>query len=386
MVVLQPMLIHYGATNTQIGLVQGTLIATLPGMVLAPWLTRRFPYKKLLVFVSDSLYLLPIALIGALICLDGLSQRLIPPATMVIAVVWLMLAGQVAAGFGGLPNQEFFSACIPMHLRGRLAGFSAGIGGLLGLAGGGIAAWTLQHLEKPLAYGVLLLLAWFLCQLADSAVLLAREPRTPVESSPPPWGKAMWHSVLNDHHFLRVAATVVIISPLITQLAVFASVFAFRGLKLEPTMAAWIGMTAAIARLTLSPAAGWLTDHWGAKPSLLLWSGISAIGFGTLAAIPSTASVFTAAAVAAVAGSGFSGAMNALTSGIPAPEHRSGHFTLLGLAMVASNALLPVLAGVMFDHVSFPIGFAALASICVACTALAHRLLKPISNHAADFH
>ena len=35
-------------------------------------------------------------------------------------------AGQIAAGFGGLPSQEFFAACIPMRLRGRLA--AAGVG------------------------------------------------------------------------------------------------------------------------------------------------------------------------------------------------------------------------------------------------------------------
>jgi Sec-independent protein secretion pathway component TatC len=33
-VVLQPLLVHYGASNTQIGIVQGVLIATLPGMFL----------------------------------------------------------------------------------------------------------------------------------------------------------------------------------------------------------------------------------------------------------------------------------------------------------------------------------------------------------------
>lgn len=385
MVVLQPMLVHYGASNTQIGIVQGVLIATLPGMLASPWVTRRFPRKKHLVFVTDTLYLLPLGVVGILVWLDGTLGGWIAPAVMVSLVMWLMMAGQIAAGFGGLPNQEFFTACIPMRLRGRLAGLSAGIGGLLGLAGGGVAAWLLKVMPKPEAYGALLVLAWLLCQLADSAVLLAREPRTPVEKSPAPWGREMWNSFLSDHAFLRVAATVVVISPLMGQLAVFSSVFAFRSLKLDPQMAAWIGMAAAVSRLTLSPAAGWLTDRWGAKPSLLLWAGMSALGFGGLAVFPHAASVFVAAGIAAVAGSGFSGAMNALTSGLPAPEHRAGHFTLLGFGMIGANSLLPLLVGMMFDRVSYPAGFAILGGLSTLVLVGARALLAPISSRAEDF-
>ncbi|MEI6278679.1 MAG: hypothetical protein WCQ16_04750, partial [Verrucomicrobiae bacterium] len=53
-VVLQPLLVHYGATNVQIGLVQGVLIATLPGMFLSPWITRRFRFKKFYLYVADT--------------------------------------------------------------------------------------------------------------------------------------------------------------------------------------------------------------------------------------------------------------------------------------------------------------------------------------------
>jgi MFS family permease len=264
-VVLQPLLVHYGATNTQIGIVQGVLIATLPGMFLSPWITRRFRHKKVYLFVMDSLYLLPVGLVGAAVWSGGVGGS----AAMVAFIVWMMLAGQVAAGFGGLPNQEFFTACIPMRLRGRLAGVSAGLGGLLGLGAAGFAAWLLDVMPKPQAYGVLLVLAWLLCQLADAAVLLAREPPTPVEASPTPWSAEMWRAFWRDRKFVRVALAVSLISPLLGQLAVFSSVFAFRELGFKAQMAAWLGMTAAGARLALSPVAGWLTDAWGARPALL---------------------------------------------------------------------------------------------------------------------
>jgi MFS family permease len=380
-VVLQPLLVHYGASNTQIGIVQGVLIATLPGMFLSPWITRRFRYKKIYLFVTDSLYLLPVGLVGAAVWagLGGGNEA------MVAFIVWMMLAGQIAAGFGGLPNQEFFTSCIPMRLRGRLAGVSAGLGGVLGLGATGVAAWILEAMPKPQAYGALLVLAWLLCQLADAAVLLAREPPTPVEDSPLPWGREMWRAFSRDTKFLRVTLAVSLISPLLGQLAVFSSVFAFRDLGFKPQMAAWLGMSAAGARLALSPAGGWLTDAWGARRSLMLWAALVGGGFLLLALFPAAPSVFAAAGIAAVAGSGFSGAMNALTSGIPRPENRAGHFTLLGFCMIAANSGGPLLAGWLFDSVSYRSGFAVLALATAVVTALSMWLLRDLSTRPGDY-
>lgn len=379
--VLQPLLVHYGATNVQIGLVQGVLIATLPGMFLSPWITRSFRFKKIYLYVADTLYLLPIGLVGLAVW-TGVSSN--GPA-MVAFIVVMMCAGQVAAGFGGLPNQEFFAACIPMRLRGRMTGVSAGIGGLLGIAGAGAAAWLLVILPKPQGYGALLVLAWLLCQIADTAILFAKEPPTPVERSPSPWGKTMWLAFFRDSKFLRLTLVVCIASPLLGQLAVFASVFAFRELKFEAQMAAWIGMSAAVARLALSPVAGWLTDRWGARNSLLLWPALSATGFFPLAACPGTVAVLAATALAAVAWSGFSGAMNALTCGIPKPENRAGHFTLLGFCMIAANSACPLVIGWMFDRVSYRPGFALLGLAALATSALGAVLLRDLSSRAEDY-
>ena len=380
-VVLQPLLVHYGATNTQIGIVQGVLIATLPGMFLSPWITRGFRRKKVYLFVTDAFYLLPVGLVGATVWAGGAGNA----AAMVAFIVWMMCAGQVAAGFGGLPNQEFFTACIPMRLRGRLAGVSAGLGGLLGLGAAGIAAWGLAVLPSPQGYGALLVLAWFLCQVANAAILFAKEPPTPVEQSPAPWGRAMWKAFLRDSKFLRVTLIVCLVSPLLAQLAVFSSVYAFRELDFKAQMAAWLGMGASGARLALSPVAGWVTDRWGARPALLLWTSLAAVGFLLLAGVPCAASVFLATAIAAVAGSGFSGAMNALTCGIPRPENRAGHFTFLGFCMIGSNAAFPLVAGWIFDRVSYRVGFALLGTVTVIVVVLGHRILRTLSSKASDY-
>jgi len=86
-----------------------------------------------------------------------------------------------------------------------------------------------------------------------------------------------------------------------------------------------------------------------------------------------------------VAWSGFSGAMNALTCGIPLPENRAGHFTLLGFCMVAVNSAGPVLVGWMFDVVPYCPGFMILGGAALTATGVGFLLLRDISSRAEDF-
>jgi MFS family permease len=129
-------------------------------------------------------------------------------------------------------------------------------------------------------------------------------------------------------------------------------------------------------RLGLSPAAGWLTDFWGARPSILLWAALADCGFLLLALFPGTGTVFAAAGIGALAYSGFSGAMNALTCNLPAAEHRAGHFTLLGFCMIAANSAGPMLTGWLFDSVSYRTGFGVLAALTAAAVAGCAVLLR----------
>lgn len=380
--VLQPVLVYFGASNFQIGLTQGVLVFMLPGMVASQWITRYFTRKKWYVFIADSLYLLPIAGVGVLV----LGVGAMPAQQVVVLMIVLMGFSQLAAGFGGLPNQEFFASCIPMRWRGRLAGVSSGIGGGLGIVGAAFAAWWLGRVPEPFGYGVLLIMGWFLCQLADSAVLLAREPPTPVEESPPAWSASMWRAFFRDRLFVRVVLAVCLVSPFMGVLMVFSSAMAFRELSFTPEMAGWIAMSAAVARMLFSPLAGWATDRLGARNTLLAWPLMSVPAFLLLAFFPSVGSVLLAVAVASVAWSGFSGSMNALTAGLPVPEHRAGHFSLLAFCMVGVNSVGPVFTGGIMDRLGYQSGFATLALLlCVVCI-IAALLIRPLSSHFQDYH
>jgi MFS family permease len=178
---------------------------------------------------------------------------------------------------------------------------------------------------------------------------------------------------------------VCLLSPLLGQVAIFSSAFAFRELHFEAQMAAWLGMVASGARILASPIAGWVTDRQGARPALIGWSALGVSGFALLAAMPVAGTVFVVAGLAAVAGSGFSGAMNALTCGLPAAEHRAGHFTVLGFGMVITNAAAPPLIGKLLDSVPFAFGCGILAVLGALVVAGAWWVTRGLSARASDY-
>jgi MFS family permease len=77
--------------------------------------------------------------------------------------------------------------------------------------------------------------------------------------------------------------------------------------------------------------------------------------------------------------------MNALTSGVPRPEHRAGHFTLLGFCMIATNSGGPLLVGWLFDSLGYRGGFTVLAVATIGLCAAAMWLLRDLSAKAEDY-
>jgi MFS family permease len=77
--------------------------------------------------------------------------------------------------------------------------------------------------------------------------------------------------------------------------------------------------------------------------------------------------------------------MNALTCGIPSPENRAGHFTLLGFCMIATNSAGPLLAGWLFDTVDYRTGFAILAALVLVLAGTAVWLLRGLSTRHEDY-
>ena len=184
---LQPLLKYLGASPKIIGYALGTTFASLPGIILTPFITRRFPYKKWYFFVANIPYLLPLGIIGLMVILaPGLG---ISSGSLITLVLVLMLAHWFFGGFLALPHQEFVVACVPSTHRARYVGLLVAMGAVLGVAMTYVGEYVLKYVSKPLSYGYLFLIGWAIMQGGYILVVPTRETRTPVEKSPCPGRK-----------------------------------------------------------------------------------------------------------------------------------------------------------------------------------------------------
>jgi hypothetical protein len=59
-----PLLVYLNASNRVMGLINGAMFAGLFGMIVSPWISRRFPVKKWYLFIVNVPYLFPIAVMS----------------------------------------------------------------------------------------------------------------------------------------------------------------------------------------------------------------------------------------------------------------------------------------------------------------------------------
>lgn len=186
------LLVYLGATNTMIGAVNGVVWIGLIGVLLSPWITRHFRYKKWYLFTGNVPYLTALFIMGLMaIFADrmGLSHH-----TLLLWVFGLYLAHWFFGGFVTLPCTEYIAACIPMSHRGRLTGYAYSAGGGLAILAALAGQWILKNIEKPASFGYVLLLGWAIMQLGYTFMLIAKERPSPVAKSPGPYKKEMFTS------------------------------------------------------------------------------------------------------------------------------------------------------------------------------------------------
>lgn len=383
MVAMVPLLTFLNATNTQIGLVTGATIASIPGLIVSPWITRYFRIKKWYLFATNIPYFLPVGLCGlGVLMYENLGFG---NSYMVQAILVLMLISQFFAGFVGLPHQEYIAACIPMSHRGRFSGFSISAGGLIAIVSSALGAWVLTAFAKPMSFGYLLLLGWFVCQAGYTVCLLAREVPTKAEKSPPPWGKVMLLSLWQDKPFLRVMLISFLFYGLIFQVGTFVNVYAFKVLGMPAAAAAFLAMAANASRVGLLWLIGILVDKHTPKRMLPYFFVLSALALLPVILFGAPWSVYFFAFFSTLALSGAQSALNPIIFGMPTPENRPGHYTVSNLVTNIAFSIGPVALGLLCDATTFRAVFIGLAIFALLLCPFSKWMLATLSNDAKDY-
>lgn len=379
-----PLYVFLGASNTLIGAINALAILALLGVALSPYITKRFPYKKKYLFVVHLPYIGAYGLIGLGVLLSGTlgwtNQQLLH------FVFAMMVLNFLASGFVTLPHQEFLAACIPMRYRGRYTGFSMGLGALGGIVSSAVGGIVLLHLAKPMSFGVLYIMIWFFCQVGYVLCLFAREPRTPVENSPPPFTRAMFVALWQDRKYLRVLAInflfFTLVNPAITT---FVPIYGYKELGMAPATAAVIILVQQAVRAALSSHVGIFTDRWSPKRMLPLWFLAAGLSLVPLFVLKNAYGVYLSTGLSALCLVGANASFNALIYGLPSPENRSGHFTAQILLRNLSEFVGMLSMGVLCDALGFPVVFGIWIPLSLALFAMAMKLLQPLSTQAKDY-
>ncbi len=383
MMAMIPLLAFLNATNTQIGLITGATFAAIPGILLSPWVTRHFRIKKWYLFGTNVPYLLPVGLCGLGVLMSQGSG--FEDSFLVNFILVMMLISQFFGGFVELPHQEYIAACVPMSHRGRLTGFSNSAAGLVSIGSSLIGAWILTTFEKPMSFGILLVFAWAVCQTGYVSCLFAREQPTPVELSPPPWSKRMIFALLDDKSYLRALLVTFLFYGVLMQVGTFVSVYGFRVLGMPAEAAAYLAITANIARIGFVWLIGILVDRNTPRRALPYFFILSSVALLPVICYKDPVSVYLFAFIGTLATAGAISALNPIMFGIPKPENRAGHFTAKNIAVNLAFAIGPISLGLLCDAASYQPVFIGIAIFSFALFPFSKWILSTLSDSPKSY-
>jgi len=379
-----PLYVFLGASDTLIGAIGSAALAGLLGVFLSPFITRRFRLKKWYLFVTHVPYLGALGVIGLVLALSGrlgLSNE-----WLLSFVVIMMIIHNLFAGFVSLPHQEYTAACIPMSHRGRFSGYSLSIGSALAIGSSLIAREILQSVPRPMAFGYLFLLTWFVCQGGYILALFGREKPTPVEQAPPAWSKAMIKAAWNDKPFIRVmllnAAYYLLFWPLFFT---FVPAYGYREIGMAAAAAATISIITQVIKVAFSAQIGLLTDKLSPKRIIPIWPLVAVMALAPPLILRNSWGVYISSAISMVFICGVMSAFMPLLYGIPSPENRAGHFTMQLLMQYVTQALGPLLIGAMCQALSYRMTFLVVAALALALCPISKRVLSTLSSEAKAY-
>ena len=384
MIALTPLLVFLGASNTTIGLVTGASLAAIPGYIITPFITRKFPYKKWYFIIANIPYLFPIAVVGAVVLL---SSRLgISSSSLLFFTVVLMMSSCFFSGFLALPHVEFIVACIPPTHRGRFTGLMNTTGSALGLTVTPIAAIVLVKIAEPYSYGNLFLFGWIFMQGFYVAAIFPKETRTPVEKSPKPWSKAMFKAFWDDKNYVKYACLAILRTLFFgTNIWVFLNVYGFKevGMSRETTTAIMVGIMQ-VVRIGFATPLGLFADKVGPKRLLPLWMLVAAVAPLPAVLLRSAIGVYSSIALAYFFKIGADTTSVILGYGLPKPENRAGHFTITMLFGCVMLGIGPILLGIMGDIFSLRTMFIVISIIAVLMFFLARYIVRTLPDSTKD--
>jgi MFS family permease len=149
----------------------------LPQMFLVPWV-ERLPRKLPAIAWMTIFERLPFLGFAML----AFWQDHLAGQVAVGIFISLVALRAITGGLVALPYQELIATVIPVSHRGRFFGISHMLGGLVGVAGAGIATWLLSRLAYPHNFALSFLIGFIFIMVSYASIMQVKEPTRVIPS------------------------------------------------------------------------------------------------------------------------------------------------------------------------------------------------------------
>jgi MFS family permease len=342
-------------TLTQVG-------ALLPALFMAP-LTASLPRRKPLILLVTIGERLPFLVLGLLL----LFWPDVPAASMLVIFFVLYAIYTFSGGFLSIAWQDFIARVIPERRWGTFFGLQFGLGGVLGVAGAGVASVILATQPFPQSIGMLSLICFGAMIL--SYFFLAATVEPPQQSAPRQPMLAFLRGVgpllRRDHGFRRYLFCRSAISLGLVGHS-FVTAAALERFHLTD---AQIGVFTAVllaAQALSHMGSGALADRWGHKQVLELATTIGLLALLLAVVAPSAAWFFPIFVLVGVAQAGYQLSGFTMIFSFSTPAERPTYIGVANTALAPMAAFGPLLAGWLAEQASYNALFLVLLAIGLA--------------------
>ncbi|WP_322487660.1 MFS transporter [Chloroflexus sp.] len=340
----------------------------LPGLFTAPLVAAQ-PRRKPWVLLATIGERLPFLAMGIIL----LTLPDLPASGLLVIVLTLYAIFATSAGLTSIAWQDLIARVIPGHRWGVFFGLQAGLGGLLGIGGGALAAAILAQQPFPQSAGILALICFAAMVVSYLFLALTVEPaQAPAPARPfhvflRGLGPLLRRDVafrrylfcrmaialgLTGHSFLTAAALERFQVPVV-EIGLFTSVM----LAVQ-----------AIGNIGL----GTLADRWGHKQVLVLSAGMGMAALVLALIAPASVWFYLVFALVGASQAGYQLSGFTLVFAFSPPAERTTYIGVANLALAPVAALGPVVVGLVATVTGYGVIFALLALVGVIGMGLLH--------------
>jgi MFS family permease len=352
-----------------------TVAETLPQLFVARWIEPR-PRKMPFLLLAIYLRVVSWGAAAWLIFTIGSGQ----PRLLAWALVGLLAIFYAGGGLGGVPYADIIGKIIPPNRRGAFFGGRQALAGPLAVGAALLARRILADVAYPNNYALLFGLAAAALLIASLGFWLIREPpRTDADGHVQQWHE--YRGQLRETaHRLRALVGVQIFTGFSLMALPFYIVYARQELGASPEDVGWFILFQVLGGVLANLLWARLVDRFGSRRMLAFCAILStltpllAILLGRLGWVGMLPVVFLGGATRNGRTVGFSSALLEVAPAVERPT-----YSALDAMLILPVAFLPLVAGVLLQHWSYPALFLLTAGF-VGVGAMLTRQLPSISQ------